>query len=328
MKRREFITLLGGAAAAWPLVARAQQAERMRRVGVMISLAENDPEAQARADALRQGLEVLGWKDGNNIRIEYRWAVSDSARARIAAKELLSLAPDLLVPASTPMLAAVRQETSSVPIVFVNISDPVGSGFVDSLVRPGGNVTGFTNFEYSIGTKWLEMLKQVSPRLSRVAIIANPKNPTTVVYLNSIEPSGPSFGLQVSTASISDGEIERTIATFAHEPNGGLIVLPEPNTSAQRELIVALADRYRLPAIYPYRFFAEAGGLMAYGTDTGDLYRRSASYVDRILKGTNPAHLPVQQPTKFEFVINLKTAKTLGLEVPQTLLAIADEVIE
>jgi putative ABC transport system substrate-binding protein len=329
MKRREFIALVSGAAAAWPLTARAQQADRVRRIGVMISLAENDPEAQANAAALREGLEKLGWTEGRNIRTDYRWGVGDPGRARVAVKELLALSPDVIMPATTQMLAAVNEGTGSVPVVFVNISDPVGTGFIDSLARPGGNITGFTNFEYAMGEKWLQTLKEIAPSVSRTAIIANPKNPNTALYLRAIEPAATALALQLTVTPVNDSaEIERTIETFAREPNSGLLVMPDPLTITHRELIVAAAARHRLPAAYPYRIFVASGGLLSYGVDRVDLYRRAAAYVDRVLKGAKAGDLPIQQPTKFELVINLKTAKMLGLTVPPKLLFTADEVIE
>jgi putative ABC transport system substrate-binding protein len=329
MRRRAFITLIGGAAACAPFVARAQQAGRVRRIGVMISLAENDPEAQANAAALREGLQQLGWTEGRNIRTDYRWGVGDPGRARAAVKELLALSPDVIMPATTQMLAAVKDEASTVPVVFVNISDPVGTGFVDSLARPGGNVTGFTNFEYAMGEKWLQTLKEIAPGMTRVAIIANPKNPNTALYLRAIEPAATALALQLTVTPVNDGaEITRTIETFAREPNGGLLIMPDPLTITHRELIVALAGQHRLPSAYPYRFFVTSGGLLSYGIDRVDLYRRAAAYVDRVLKGAKAGDLPIQQPTKFELAINVKTAKALGLTVPPKLLFTADEVIE
>jgi len=328
MKRREFIALAGGLAAA-PFAARAQQADRVRRIGVMIALAESDPEAQANVAALREGLQRLGWIEGRNIRTDYRWGVSDPERSRAAAKELLALLPDVIMPATTQMLTAARQENSLVPVVFVNISDPVGTGFVESLARPGGNITGFTNFEYTMGEKWLQTLKEIAPGVTRTAIIANPKNPNTALYLRAIEPVARSFALQLAVMPVNDAaEIEHTIEAFARESNGGLLVMPDPLTITHRELIVALAARHRLPAGYPYRLFVASGGLLSYGTDRVDLYRRAAAYVDRVLKGTKAGELPIQQPTKFELVINLKTAKALGLAVPSSMLTLADEVIE
>jgi putative ABC transport system substrate-binding protein len=329
MQRRKFLTLLGSTVAAAPLSARAQQTAQARRIGVMIALAENDPEAQENAAALRDGLEKLGWTEGRNIRIDYRWGIGDPARARIVVKELLALSPDLIMPATTQMLVAAKEAAGSVPIVFVNISDPIGTGFVASLARPGGNVTGFTNFEYAMGEKWLQTLKDIAPHVTRIAIVANPKNPNTALYLGAIEPAAKALGLQLAVTPVNDAaEIERTIETYASEPNGGLLVMPDPLTITHRELIVALAARHRLPAAYPYRFFATSGGLMAYGIDRVDLYRRAAVYVDRVLKGAKAGDLPIQQPTKFELTINLKTAKALSLTVPLPLLGRADEVIE
>jgi putative ABC transport system substrate-binding protein len=329
MRRREFMTLIGGAAAGWPLAARAQQADRIARIGVMISLAESDPEAQANAVALREGLQRLGWTEGRNIRTDYRWGVDDPGRARAAARDLLALSPDVIMPATTQMLAAVKEAPGSVPVVFVNISDPVGTGFVDSLARPGGNVTGFTNFEYTTGEKWLQTLKELAPDIKRTIIITNPKNPNTALYLRAIETTAAALGLQLTVAPVNDAaEIDRTIEAFARTPQGSLLVMPDPLTITNRDLIVALTARYHLPAAYPYRLFAASGGLLSYGIDRIDLYRRAAAYVDRVLKGAKAGDLPIQQPTKFELVINLKTAKALGLTVPLPLLGRADEVIE
>jgi putative tryptophan/tyrosine transport system substrate-binding protein len=327
VRRREFIALIGSAAAC-PFAARAQQ-DRMARIGVMISLAENDPEAQANAAALREGLRQLGWTEGRNIRTDYRWSVGDPGRARAAAKELLDLSTDVIMPATTQMLAAVKEAPGSVPVVFVNISDPVGTGFVDSLARPGGNVTGFTNFEYATGEKWLQTLKELAPDIKRTAVITNPKNPNTALYLRAIEPAAAALRLQLTVSPVSDAaEIERAIETFARMPEGSLLVMPDPLTISNRDLIVALTARHRLPAAYPYRLFAASGGLLSYGIDRVDLYRRAAAYVDRVLKGAKAGDLPIQQPTKFELVINLKTAKALGLSVPLPLIGRADEVIE
>jgi putative ABC transport system substrate-binding protein len=326
MHRREFLTLLGGTAATWPGSTHAQQSGQLRRIGVMISLAENDPEAQLNATALREGLQQLGWIEGRNIRTDYRWGVGDPARARAAVKELVALSPDVIMPATTQMLAAVREGAGSVPVVFVNISDPVGTGFVDKLARPGGNITGFTNFEYGMGGKWLQILEEVAPQVRRVGLITNPENPNTALYVRAIEASS---SLRLATLPVNNaGEIERAFDDFAREPNSGLLVMPDPLTISHRELIIASAARNRLPTAYPYRLFAASGGLFSYGTDRVDLYRRAASYVDRILKGANPGDLPIQQPTKFELVINLKTAKALGLSMPLPLLGRADEVIE
>jgi len=326
MRRREFITLLAGTAATWPLTTRAQQSDRLRRIGVMISLAENDPEAKLNATALREGLQQLGWIEGRNIRTDYRWGVSDPERARSAVKELVALSPDVVMPATTQMLAAVKEGAGSVPVVFVNISDPVGTGFVDKLARPGGNITGFTNFEYGMGGKWLQILEEIAPQVTRVGLITNPKNPNTALYERAIEASS---SLRLLTLPVNNaGEIERAFDDFARESNSGLLVMPDPLTISHRELIITSAGRNRLPTAYPYRLFAASGGLFSYGTDRVDLYRRAASYVDRVLKGANPGDLPIQQPTKFELVINLKTAKALGLSVPLQLLGRADEIIE
>ena len=331
LKRREFITLLGGSAvAAWPLAARAQQqtAGRMHRIALMMPYAESDSESQVRIAALREGLEKLGWIAGRNLAIDYRWDIGNPDRARSVANELAALAPDLIMPSTTQMLSAVQAQTRSIPIVFVNVSDPVGTGLVASLAHPGGATTGFTNFEYATGGKWLEILKEIAPLVTRVAVIANPKNPNTALYLRTIEPAAPGLGLALSIAVVNDGAgIEQAIATAAREANGGLLIMPDPLTIVHRETIVALAARHRLPAAYPYRYFVPIGGLFSYGIDSTDLYRRAASYVDRILKGANPGELPIQQPTKFEFAINLKTAKALGLTVPLTLQAAADEVV-
>jgi putative tryptophan/tyrosine transport system substrate-binding protein len=337
MRRRAFIMLLGGAAAAWPRAARAQQpaigsvqtADAIPRIGVMMATPESDPVTQARVSALRQGLQALGWIEGRNIRIEYRWDIGGPDRARASAKELIALTPNVILPSTTPMLAAVRQETQSLPILFVNVSDPVGTGLVESLARPRGNVTGFTNFEYAIGTKWLQLLKQIAPEVTRVAVIANPRNPNTKLYLSAIEPAAPAAGLDLIMAGVNTAvDIEHAMASFAREPKGGLLVVPDPITISYRDTIIAQAAQHRLAAVYAYRFFAVSGGLLAYGTDTDDLFRRAASYVDRILKGAKPGDLPIQQPTKYELVINIKTARALGISIPPDLLALADEVIE
>jgi ABC-type uncharacterized transport system substrate-binding protein len=331
MRRRQFITLLAGAAASsvsWPLAARAQTADRMRRIALMMPYAESDSESQVRIAALRESLEKLGWSS-RNLRLDPRWDVGNPERARAVAKELVASAPDLIMPSTTQMLAAVQAETRTIPIVFVNVSDPVGTGLVASLARPGGNITGFTNFEYATGGKWLEILKEIAPTVARVAIIANPKNPNTALYLRTIEPAAPGLRLALSVAGVSDAAgIEQAITAAAREPDSGLLIMPDPLTTVHRELIVAAAARHHLPAAYPYGYFVALGGLFAYGIDSTDLYRRAASYVDRILKGANPGELPIQQPTKFELAINLKTATSLGLTVPLTLQAAADEVIE
>jgi len=330
MRRREFVILLGGgAAAAWPLAARAQQSNRLRVVGVLLAMAPDDPEAQLRIKAFEAGLRELGWTEGRNLRLEYRWAVGDAALLRKQATELVGLAPDLILATSTPVLAALRQE-KTLPIVFVQVTDPIGGGFVPNLARPGGSLTGFTSFEFTIGSKWLEALKHVAPAVTRVALIFNPDTaPFAHLFWQPVEAVAPSFDVEPMQAPVRDvGEIERTIAAFARNANSGLMVLPDVSTTNHRDLIIALAARHRLPAVYPYRYFATSGGLMSYGSDLADVYRRAASYVDRILKGAVPGDLPVQAPAKFEFVINLKTANALGLTVPPRWLGRADEVIE
>jgi len=329
MKRREFITLIGGATAAWPLAARAQQGEGVRRIGVLMGLAESDPEGHSRAAAFRQGLEQLGWIEGRNVRIELRWAAGDVDRARSYAAELVAFAPDVIFAGATSALAALQPATKTIPIVFAQVTDPVGAGFVTSLGRPGGNITGFTQYEYAVGAKWLELLKEIAPRVARVALIYDPANTSSAGYLRTIELGTPSLAVHVSTYAVREtAEFERVIDAFAAEPNGGLIILPSVSATIHREVIVARVAKHHLPAVYPYRLFATSGGLASYGVDNIDMYRRAATYVDRILKGDSPSELPVQQATKFEMVINLKTARALGVEVPITLLARSDEVIE
>jgi putative tryptophan/tyrosine transport system substrate-binding protein len=330
LRRREFITLLGGAAAAWPVGVRAQQAERVRRIGVLMHLPESDPEAQARIRALLGGLQQLGWTEGRNLRIEYRFGAADVDRARRYAAELIALAPDVIQASGTGPMAAVHEATRTVPIVFAQVPDPVNAGFVDNLARPGGNATGFSVFEeYGSSAKWLELLKEIAPQVTRVAVLRDPTIAAGIGQTGAIQSVAPSLGVQVSPVGVRDAsEIERTIATFGHGTNGGLIVLGAPLAIMQRDLISTLAARHRLPAIYPVRLFVVAGGLISYGPDSIDPYRRVAGYVDRILRGEKAADLPVQNPTKFELVINLKTATALGLDVPSTLLARADEVIE
>ena len=329
VRRREFITLFGGAV-AWPVVARAQQAERMRRVGVLVAYAESDPEAQARIAALRQGLRELGWTEGHNVRMELGWGTGDPDRARTLATELISLAPDVIVAHGTPALTALHRATRTIPVVFVSVIDPVGAGYVQSLALPGGNITGFSTFEPEIGGKWLELLKEIAPGLRQVAGISDPDFKGFAGVWGAIENMAPRFGLEVKNLpfqALTD-DLESAVARFAQEPGGGLIVLPTALNAVQRNRIFSSAARGGLPAMYAFRFYATDGGLMSYGIDTVDLFRRSASYVDRILKGEKPADLPVQAPTKFEMVINLKTARALGLEVSPMLLARADEVIE
>jgi putative tryptophan/tyrosine transport system substrate-binding protein len=326
--RREFIAILGSAA-AWPLAAHAQQRERMRRVGVLVNLAEGDSEGQARVAAFREALGKLGWTEGRELQIDYRWFAGDPDRARAYAAELVKLKPDVIFAASSSSLAALQRETRSLPIIFAQVADPVAAGFVASMARPGGNITGFAQFEYAIGAKWLELLKQIAPQVTRVAIIYDPANPETKEYLPVIEAAARSFGVQASISAVRDtAEIERVIEEFAREPNGGLIPLPSPLMAVHRDLIISLARRHRLPNVFALRYYPMAGGLASYGTDNIELYRRAASYVDRILKGEKPGDLPIQQATKFELVINLKTARELGLDPPISLLARTDEVIE
>jgi putative tryptophan/tyrosine transport system substrate-binding protein len=327
MTRRDFITLLGGAAVAWPLAARAQQPDRMRRIGVLMNLAADDAEGQARIAAFVQALQRLGWSDGRNVRIDYRWAAGDAGRFHKYAEELLALLPDVILASATPSVQALQQVTGTVPIVFAIVADPVGAGFVDSLARPGGNVTGFTPFEYGISGKWLELIKELAPRVTRVAVLRDLT--IGLGQLGAIQSVAPSLGIELRPVHVRDAdEIERSIAAFAQGSNGALIVTASTSAIIHRELITTLAARNKLPAVYYTRYWVAGGGLMSYGPDFRDQFRRAAGYVDRILKGEKPADLPVQAPTKYELVINLKTAKTLGLEVPPTLLARADEVIE
>jgi len=323
MKRREFITFIGGSAAAWPLAARAQQGDR-RRIAMLSGLAASDPEAQARITAFQHGLRELGWIVGRNLQIDFRWGTGDAAEMRTLARELVGLKPELIVGMTTPAVAALVQETKTI------IIDPVGRGFVPNMARPGGNVTGILNFEFSMGGKWLETLKQVAPEVRRVALLFNPeKAPYAPSFARVIESSAGSFAVDPITAPAQDAaELERAIVDIATKPGGGLIVLPDVFTVGHRDLIIALAARYRVPAVYPLRAFAVSGGLLSDSGDTTDILRRTAFYVGRILKGAKAGDLPVQAPTKFELVINLKTAKAIGLEVPPTLLARADEVIE
>ena len=329
MHRREFITLLGGAAAAWPLAARAQQPERVRRIGVLLSTAADDPESSARTASFLKGLQQLGWIEGRNLRIDIRWAAGDAELYRKYAAELVALAPDVILASSSPTVAALQAATRTVPIVFAHAVDPVGAGFVDSLARPGGNATGFVLFEYGISAKWLELLKEIAPALKRVAVLRDSTTAAGMGQFGAIQSVAPSFGMEVNPVSLRDpGEIERGITAFAASPNGGLIITAAPLGTLYRELIIALAARHKLPAIYSSRFFAADGGLVYYGPDLTDQYRRAAGYVDRILKGEKPANLAVQAPTKYELAINLKTARALGLTVPPSLLARADEVIE
>jgi len=329
MRRREFITLLGGAAAAWPLAARAQQGERVRRIAILMTTVANDPESLARLGAFLQGLQELGWTDRRNLLIEYRWASGNAESIRKSAAELVALAPDVILANGTTAMGPLLQITRTLPIVFVNVSDPVSSGFVASLSKPGGNATGFSALEYSFGGKLLELLKQISPLVTRAAVVRDPSLPSGSGQFGAAQAVGPFLSVGVSAVDARDtGEIERAVTDFAQTPNGGLIVPASTPVIVHRELIIGLAAKHRLPAVYPYRFFAADGGLASYGADSIDPYRQAARYIDRILKGERPAELPVQAPTKYQLVINLKTAKALGLEVPPTLLARADEVIE
>jgi ABC-type uncharacterized transport system substrate-binding protein len=329
IRRREFITLLGGAAAC-PLAARAQQGERMRRIGVLMTFGEGDPGGQARVAAFREGLRKLGWEEGRNIRVDIRWATADVASIERLAKELVALQPDLILSNNTPTTAALLQQTRTIPIVFAVVSDPVGSGFVASFPRPGGNVTGLTNIEPTMPGKWLELLKEIAPSINRAAFLFNPATATYAdYYVNPFKAGAASLNVDAVIASVRDrSELESVISAQAREPNGGLVVMTDSFTSTHRAEITLLAARYRLAAIYPFGFFAELGGLMSYGNDLLDSFQRAAGYVDRILRGEKPADLPVQAPTKYELTINLKTAKALGLDVPDRLLARADEVIE
>jgi putative tryptophan/tyrosine transport system substrate-binding protein len=329
MKRREFITLLGGAVVAWPLAVRAQQADGMRRIGVLMALAEDDPEAKARLAGFRQGLEKRGWSEDRNVRIDIRFAPA-TAQAQMLAKELVALQPDVILAHSTPVTAALQRESRTIPIVFAALADPIGSGFVASLPRPGGNITGVMQYEASVTGKWLAMLKEIAPSLVRAAFVANPKTATYYdYYLRAGAALAPSLGIEpVSTFVENATDIERAIESFARAPNGGLVFFPDVTGGAHRDLIIALAARHRLPAVYFARYWVAAGGLMSYGIDYVDTWRQAPSYVDRILRGDKPADLPVQAATKFETTVNLKTAKALGLTVPPGLLVAADEVIE
>jgi ABC-type uncharacterized transport system substrate-binding protein len=329
VKRRDFIALLGGATAAWPLVARAQQGERMRSVGVLMTFSADDVIAQTRIAALLQGLQQAGWEVGRNLRIELRWSGANPADIRKHAGELAAMGPDVIVANGSAATGPLLEETRSVPIVFAIVPDPVGAGYVDSLARPGGNATGFTVFEYSLSGKWLELLKEIAPGVTRAAVLRDPAISAGLGQWGAIQSAAPSLGLAVSPVNVRDAnEIERGIAAFAGKPNAGLIVSGSSLVVTHRNLVIALAARHKLPAIYFERNFVAAGGLVSYGPDFLDQFRRAAGYVDRILKGEKPADLPVQTPTKYELAINLKTAKALGLDVPTTVLARADEVIE
>jgi putative tryptophan/tyrosine transport system substrate-binding protein len=330
MKRRDFITLLCGATATWwPLTAEAQQPEQLRRIGVLMNRVTDNPEGQAAVAAFRQALQQLGWSDGANVRIDARWGVNDIDRDRRDAAELVALAPDVILASGTPSVAALQHVTRSLPIVFVGVTDPVGAGLVDTLARPGGNVTGFMLLEYSSSGKWLELLKQIAPFVKRVGVLRDTANPAGIAQFGVIQGAAQSLGVEVSPVSVRDaGEIERAFAALARSANGGLVVTGSASASVHRDLIIALAAKYKLPAVYGNRYLVIDGGLISFGSDLIDSYRRAAGYVDRILKGEKPADLPVQAPTKYETVINLKTARALGLTVPPSLLASADELIE
>jgi putative ABC transport system substrate-binding protein len=329
IERREFITLLGGAAATWPLAARGQQGERMRRIGALIAFAKDDPETEERLGRLRQGLAKRGWVEGRNIHTEYRFAAGRSDQFPVLAKELVAMQPDVILAHTPGGTIALQRETHTIPIVFVNVSDPIGMGFIASLPRPGGNLTGVLHYEATIVGKWLAMLKEIAPRLTRATLLANPKVTSYQYFLQSAEATAPALGIELTDSAVQTAaDIERAIEALARSPNNSLILPPDAGTVAHRDLIVALTARHRLPAVYALKTFVAAGGLMSYGTDQNDLFRLAASYIDRILRGDKPADLPVQAPTRFETTINLKTAKALGLDVPPHLLVAADEVIE
>ena len=331
MRRRDFITVLGGAAAAWPVAAGAQQGERVRRIGVLMAHAENDAEFHDYLSAFREGLQKLGWIEGRNINIDTRWGALDDAEMRQrSAKELIALRPDIILTQNTPPTASMLQQTRTIPVIFVIVADPVGSNFVASLARPGGNATGFTIMEPTITGKWLELLKEIAPHVNRAAFMFNPATaPYVKIYLDTFKAAAASYGVEMILAPVHDkADLDTVIATQAREPNGGLIVIPDGFLNVHRAEIISLAARYRLPVVYPWRFFPQQGGLLSYGSEMRDEFRLAASYVDRILKGEKPGELPVQAPVNYELVVNLKTAKALGLTVPPSLLDRADAVIE
>jgi putative tryptophan/tyrosine transport system substrate-binding protein len=329
MKRRDFITLAGGAAAAWPLAARAQEGDRVRRIGVLMNLTEDDPETRARLAAFVQGLRELGWEEGRNIRIDYRWGAGDTDRHPINAAELVALAPDVILAHGSTIMGPLQRATRTVPIIFVSVSDPVAGGFAASLSRPGGNATGFTSIDYAMSGKWLQLLKEIAPEVTQAGVLRDPGQVSGGGQLGAIQAVAPLVKVESRALGVRDtGEIERALAAFARQPNGGLVITTSALAQIHRDQIIALAAKYRLPAVYPYRLFVTSGGLMSYGPKIVDQYRRAAGYVDRILKGEKPADLPVQTPTTYELAVNLKTAKALGLTVPQALLVRADEVIE
>ena len=329
MRRREFISLLCGTAVAWPLAARAQKIDRMRRIGALIAFAKDDPETEERLAGFRQGLAKCGWVEGRNIHMDYRFAAGRGDQFPVLAKELVAMQPDVILAHTPGATIALKRETRTIPIVFVNVSDPIGMGFIASLPRPGGNLTGVLHYEATIVGKWLAMLKEIAPRLTRAALLANPKVTSYQYFLRSAEATAPALGIDLTDSPVQTAaDIERAIEALALSPNNGLILPPDASTVLHRDLIVALAARHRLPAVYALKTFVAAGGLMSYGTDQNDLFRLAASYVDRILRGDKPADLPVQAPTRFETTLNLKTAKALGFDVPPHLLVAADEVIE
>ena len=329
MQRREFLGVLGGAAAAWPLAARAHQGERVRRIGVLVGQAENDPDAKARLTGFQEALAKAGWSEGRNVSVDYRFAAGRAEHVEALAKELVALQPDVIIAQGTSVTAALQRESNKIPIVFVTVSDPIGSGFVASLPRPGGNITGVLQYEAGIVGKWMAMLKEIAPRLARAALVANPKVTAYDYFLRAAEAAAPSLAIEIVPSPIeSTADIERVIDSVARVPNSGLLLPPDTTTITHRDLIVALAARHRLPAVYSLRVFVTAGGLMSYGTDQVEIFRLAATYADRILRGAKPAELPVQAPTKYETIVNLKTAKALGLDVPPSLIVRADEVIE
>ena len=329
MRRRDFIKVVGGSVATFPLAARAQQPKQIARIGVLMSAAAEDPEGQSRVVVFRQALQKLGWTEGQNVRIDVRWAAADAALERKFATELVSLTPDVILATASPTVAALQSATRTVPIVFAHSVDPVGAGFVDSLARPGGNATGFVLFEYGIAAKWLELLKEIAPNVARVAVLRDPTIASGIGQFGAIQSVAPSFGVELTPVNVRDaGEIERAISAFARSSNGGLIVTAVPLALVHRDLIITLAARHKLCAVYYLRSYVKAGGLASYGTDVHDLYRRAAGYVDHVLRGDKPSDLPVQAPTKFETAINMKTARALGLTIPASLLTRADEVIE
>jgi putative ABC transport system substrate-binding protein len=329
MRRRDFLSLVGGATVGWPLAARAQQGEPIRRIGVLMNRTADDPQGQARLNVFQQSMGQLGWSEGRNVKFEVRWGEDDDERERQCAKELVALAPDVILASGTLSVAELQRVTHTVPIVFAAVGDPVGSGLVDTSARPGGNTTGFMLYEYALSAKWLELLKQIAPQLTRAAVLRNPANAAAIGDFSAIQGAAHALGVEVSPINIRDaGEIERAVAEFSRAANSGLIATGSASASVYHNLIIALAARHKLPTIYPYRYMVTGGGLISYGPDPVDQFRQAGGYVDRILKGEKPANLPVQAPTKFELIINLKTAKALGITIPDKLTATADQVIE